>query len=699
MTVVVNRPVANDDFANTVSATPVVIDAAGNDADPDGNDHLVLGSVALVSGPAHGSAALNGDGTITYTASRGFEGTDRLTYTISDKAGAVSNPGTVTIAVSAPPAQAGTVLNDDAMDTDEGNPVTVPVLGNDVSPVGFDPTTVKLASQPSHGTASVDPGSGAITYSPLSQFFGTDTFSYTVKDKNGGISGPGQVTVVVNRPTANDDFAETFGTAPVAINLAGNDTDPDGNNHLDPSTVALVGFPAHGTITTLSNGQVTYVANPGFSGTDRFTYTIKDMAGATSNTATATVVTDLGQISGRVFFDDNADGTQEPGEAGMAGQVFYIDAHGDGIRHADDASTTSDAEGQYTFKGLAAGSYVVRQDTGGNANLVLTGTSGATYTATVGAANPVVVGTPDGNLVISPVATVVVTPQPFPQGPADAATKFLQGVYRGVVGTTVTPAEVAKPLAKLEHSAGLRNRTAAAQSVWESAAHRQAAVTKDYQSILGRAPTASELAKLSKHFVAKGRRGRRRRVAPVHARIPRQGRLRQRELRGRPVSAGARPLGDRLGAGRAGDQARPPQADGDLGRREGPRLARGRGPPGQQPVHGDLAAPERREHPGSAVGQARHRQGHRRVDRRSPARLQRVLRPCLRRIPAGLNVSWCRPCPSIDPIDNGSMLGRVEAWRDVGVRGRRRCQRIVRRVFQGERGRETPSRERGYFPD
>ena len=500
VTVIVNRPVANDDFSQTVAGTSVLINSAGNDSDPDGNDHLVPGSVSVVAMPLHGSAAPQGDGTILYTPAPGFEGTDHFLYTIKDKAGATSNNGTDTIVVTAPPAQPGTVLNDDDIDTDAGNPVTVNVLANDVSPVGFNPSSVAVSSQPSHGSATVDPSTGAITYSPASQFFGTDTFTYTVKDVTGGIAGPGRVSVVVNRPTANDDFAETFGTTPVTVNVLDNDTDPDGNDHIDPSTLRLVSLPAHGLVTYSGGGGLTYTAQSGFSGTDRFTYTITDKAGATSNAATVSVVVDLGQITGTVFADYNADGIQSPGETGLAGKVFYIDAQNDGKRDPGDPATSSDAEGRYTFKDLPAGSYVVRQDTSGDPTLVQTDPAGGSYTATVTVTNPVATGTPVGNLAISPAAPLQITNQPFPKGPGDAATKFVQGVYSGVVGSNVTNAQAAPLVAKLERANTERARAALAKTIYYSGDHRSAEIQHDFQTLLGRPATPSELASLSRQF-------------------------------------------------------------------------------------------------------------------------------------------------------------------------------------------------------
>jgi Bacterial Ig domain/SdrD B-like domain len=504
VTVIVNRPVANDDFSQTVSGTPVVVHSSDNDSDPDGNDHLVPSSVSLVAVPLHGTASPNGDGSFTYSANPGFEGTDHFQYTIKDDAGATSNNGTDTIVVTAPPAQPGTILNDDDIDTDAGNPVTIDVLANDVSPVGFNASTVVLASQPSHGAASIDPSTGSVTYTPGAQYFGTDTFTYTVRDSKGGLAGPARVSVVVNRPTANDDFSETFGTTPVTVSALDNDTDPDGDGKIDPSSLRLVSLPAHGLVTYAPGGGLTFVAVGGFSGTDRFSYTVKDLAGATSNVATVSIVVDLGQITGQVFTDSNDNGVQNPGEAGIAGRVFYLDANGDGQRGPDELATSSDAEGRYTFKNLPAGSFVVRQDTSGDPTLVQTSPAGGSIVATITAGSPNATVTAVGNVSLSPISPVQLTPQSFPQGPGDAATKYVQGLYLGILGNDVSASDVASTVAKLNKANTPHARNLLAQLVFDSGTNRANEVTRDFQTLIGRSPTGAEIGALTRGFAASG---------------------------------------------------------------------------------------------------------------------------------------------------------------------------------------------------
>lgn len=89
-------PVAQNDAANALTGTPIVIAVLGNDSDPLG---YTLAMTSLTS-PAHGTATLNANGTITYKSATGFTGTDAFSYTISNGHGGVAT-ATVTVKVKA----------------------------------------------------------------------------------------------------------------------------------------------------------------------------------------------------------------------------------------------------------------------------------------------------------------------------------------------------------------------------------------------------------------------------------------------------------------------------------------------------------------------------------------------------------------------------------------------------------------------
>lgn|GEM_PF-2671951 len=73
-------PVAAPDFRETFVDTAITVIPLNNDKDIDG-DPL---SIVEITPPTNGTAVLNDDGTITYTANAAFLGVDRFTYRITD---------------------------------------------------------------------------------------------------------------------------------------------------------------------------------------------------------------------------------------------------------------------------------------------------------------------------------------------------------------------------------------------------------------------------------------------------------------------------------------------------------------------------------------------------------------------------------------------------------------------------------------
>lgn len=100
-------------------------------------------------------------------------------------------------------------------------------------------------------------------------------------------------------PIAVEDNASTDEDNPITVNVLANDLDDDGT--IDPTSVTIVENPSNGSISlNPDTGEVTYTPNADFNGSDRFTYTIQDDDGATSEPATvnltinpATIETDL----------------------------------------------------------------------------------------------------------------------------------------------------------------------------------------------------------------------------------------------------------------------------------------------------------------------------------------------------------------------------------------------------------------------
>jgi VCBS repeat-containing protein len=279
--------IGNDSFTADED-TPLIVDAAGgllaNDSDAD-DDPL---TAVLVTGPAHGTLTLNGDGSFEYIPGADFNGLDGFSYLVNDGTDD-SDVATVMINVNAVN-DLPTAVNDE-FTTEEDTPLTVSAPGmleND-SDIDGDSLSSILVSGPANGTLSVN-ADGSFEYTPNADFSGVDGFAYKVSDGTGE-SDVATVTINVtpvnDLPTAADDAYSTDEDTALVIaapGLLANDADPDGD-----SLAALVGTgPVNGTLTLNADGSFEYTPNADFSGTDSFTYTANDAAGA-SIEATVTI--------------------------------------------------------------------------------------------------------------------------------------------------------------------------------------------------------------------------------------------------------------------------------------------------------------------------------------------------------------------------------------------------------------------------
>ena len=97
------------------------------------------------------------------------------------------------VVANAPP-----VTNSDAVSVLGGNTVDIRVLNNDKDFDGELDATTLVATNPVNGSINVDSTTGIVSYTPNSNFIGTDTFTYTVADNEGNISDPTTVSIAVH---------------------------------------------------------------------------------------------------------------------------------------------------------------------------------------------------------------------------------------------------------------------------------------------------------------------------------------------------------------------------------------------------------------------------------------------------------------------------------------------------------------------
>ncbi|HVL96204.1 MAG TPA: Ig-like domain-containing protein [Solirubrobacteraceae bacterium] len=181
----------------------------------------------------------------------------------------------------------------DAATTTEDAPATIAVLANDSDPDGEPLTLTGL--QPGAIKGGVSIVGGQVSYDPRGRLdqlgagqTASEAFGYTIADAGGAVAA-GTVTVTVtgvdDPPLARDDAAVAAGgPAATAIDVLANDTDVDGGRK---AVVSVDDFTSQGSVTITGGGTgVTYTPDPGFCGTDTFTYTLN---GGSTATVTVTV--------------------------------------------------------------------------------------------------------------------------------------------------------------------------------------------------------------------------------------------------------------------------------------------------------------------------------------------------------------------------------------------------------------------------
>ncbi len=330
-------------------------------ADVDG-DALTFG-LAPNGAPSNGTVTVNPDGSYSYTPAANFNGTDSFTYTVSDGNGGVT---TGSISVTVDPTNDAPTTSGATLAGQEDGSIAGQVTGVDVD---GDALSFAVDGAPANGTVTMNPD-GSFSYTPAANFNGTDSFTYTVSDGNGGTTTG---TVSVNVAAVNDAPTTSGGTATgnedstVTGQLAASDVDGDALTF----GLAPNGGPAHGTVTVNPDGSYTYTPAANFNGTDSFTYTVSDGNGGTTTGSISITVdpTNDAPITSGATLAGQEDGT-------IAGQVTGVDADGDALSFAvDDApangTVTMNPDGSFSytpaanFNGTDSFTYTVSDGQGG----------------------------------------------------------------------------------------------------------------------------------------------------------------------------------------------------------------------------------------------------------------------------------------------------------------------------------------------
>ncbi len=272
----------------------IVISVLDNDTDPQ--DNIDINSLIIINNPVNGELTLNNTtAEITYTPNENYFGTDNFRYRVFDDLG-YSDDATVSISIL--PINDSPIVVDDEAETNEDGSVIINVLNNDYD-IDSDAElfTVSITQQPENGNATVN-NLNEIEYTPNDNFNGSDVFEYQVCDAENGCNNAQVIVEILpqnDTPVAYDDEVNTSQNTEVVVNVISNDMDIDDN--LDVTSLSILSQPSNGVCTVESlTGQITYVPDEDFSGSDTFTYQICDEEGLCAS-ATVTVNVSLQNVA------------------------------------------------------------------------------------------------------------------------------------------------------------------------------------------------------------------------------------------------------------------------------------------------------------------------------------------------------------------------------------------------------------------
>lgn len=196
----------------------------------------------------------------------------------------------------------------------------------------------------------------------------------------------------------------------------------------------------------------------------------------------------VASITGTVFADLNGNGSQDPGESGIAGVTVYLDSlHNGQFSAFSDRSAVTDANGHYTIANLPVGSYTVREAAvPGSVNLTTPAGGGATVDLTMAALTASV---DFGQIQSSGMLPIVSHPNLFKNDTSDPSISYIKSLYQAILDRLPGVLEYENWVGYLDSLGSVANSAARqdlANEIWNSQEHRVDEVLTYYQTLLGR---------------------------------------------------------------------------------------------------------------------------------------------------------------------------------------------------------------------
>ena len=429
-------PTAVADTAFVNAGSSVIINVLANDTDADGEALSITHASA-----AHGTVTTNPDGTLTYTPTVGYSGTDVITYGIQDpRGGNALVDGSVAVTINALATlhlpTLGVLYEDTPIVFASvlGTQITVGDIDGSVAEVTLSVPAGRLTLSQTTGLSfsqgtgtndttvtflgsivNVNAALNGLVYTPGADYNGPVTLTISLTDTLLVIpittQLPLNITAVVD--IVADSVATTTGQL-VAFNVLANDNFENSGRVVSGYTT-----PSHGTVTVTAQGAASYTPTSGYTGTDSFTYTVT--SNSTTETTTVTIVI----------------GTP-PNNAPTASTLANVAASDAQTISIATASTFSDADGDalaYSASGLPTG-LSIHAATG-----VISGQIDGHASTVNGGAYTVVVTASDGRGGSVSRSFVINVSNPAPTATDDSATLAEDGSASGNILTNDSDAD------------------------------------------------------------------------------------------------------------------------------------------------------------------------------------------------------------------------------------------------------------------
>ncbi|MCX7257987.1 MAG: tandem-95 repeat protein, partial [Polaromonas sp.] len=239
-------------------------------------------SARIIAGPVHGSLTVNADGSFSYQGSKDYFGSDSFTYRIND---GELNSEVATVSLSITAVNDAPVAADVAVTTLEDTATIIRLIASDVDSAAAQ-LQFSIQSQPAHGKLARN-ADGSYSYTPVANYNGADSFTYTVTD-GALVSNLATVQIAVaavnDAPVAQDLAATLAEDGFVVLDIAALASDADGD-----ALNLSVGAAQSGSLIRQADGRYRYTPAANFNGSDSFTYTASDGAATAIGTIRLTI--------------------------------------------------------------------------------------------------------------------------------------------------------------------------------------------------------------------------------------------------------------------------------------------------------------------------------------------------------------------------------------------------------------------------